>query len=42
MVAVYERYVRLHPEQWFNFFDFWNPPPPPARPAAPMNPSQLP
>jgi KDO2-lipid IV(A) lauroyltransferase len=25
-VAVYERYVRQYPEQWFNFFDFWNPP----------------
>jgi KDO2-lipid IV(A) lauroyltransferase len=25
-VAVYERYVRAYPEQWFNFFDFWNPP----------------
>jgi KDO2-lipid IV(A) lauroyltransferase len=22
-VAVYERYVRRWPEQWFNFFDFW-------------------
>jgi lauroyl/myristoyl acyltransferase len=22
-VAVYERYVRAHPEQWFNFNDFW-------------------
>jgi KDO2-lipid IV(A) lauroyltransferase len=44
MVAVYERYVRMYPEQWFNFFDFWNPPPPPRRPAVvpPMNPSQLP
>jgi KDO2-lipid IV(A) lauroyltransferase len=21
--AVYERYVRRWPEQWFNFFDFW-------------------
>jgi KDO2-lipid IV(A) lauroyltransferase len=33
MVAVYERYVRTYPEQWFNFFDFWNPPakqPPPT------------
>ena len=26
IVAVYERYVRQYPEQWFNFFDFWNPP----------------
>jgi lauroyl/myristoyl acyltransferase len=46
MVAVYERYVRLHPEQWFNFFDFWNPPPPSPRPpmtvTPAMNPSQLP
>jgi KDO2-lipid IV(A) lauroyltransferase len=24
-VAVYERYVRQHPEQWFHFFDFWAP-----------------
>ena len=39
VVAVYERYVRRYPEQWFNFFDFWNPPPP-RRPAP--NPSQLP
>jgi KDO2-lipid IV(A) lauroyltransferase len=23
LVAVYERYVRRWPEQWFNFFDFW-------------------
>jgi KDO2-lipid IV(A) lauroyltransferase len=23
MVQVYERYVRNHPEQWFNFYDFW-------------------
>jgi KDO2-lipid IV(A) lauroyltransferase len=22
-VAVYERFVRRFPEQWFNFFDFW-------------------
>jgi len=22
-VAVYQRYVRRWPEQWFNFFDFW-------------------
>jgi KDO2-lipid IV(A) lauroyltransferase len=33
-VAVYERYVRQYPEQWFNFFDFWNPPPPRAAPPA--------
>ena len=23
LVRVYERFVREHPEQWFNFFDFW-------------------
>jgi Kdo2-lipid IVA lauroyltransferase/acyltransferase len=23
LVAIYERYVRTHPEQWFNFHDFW-------------------
>lgn len=28
VVAVYERYVRTYPEQWFNFFDFWHPPAP--------------
>ena len=39
VVAVYERYVRKYPEQWFNFFDFWNPP---AKQSPPMNPSQLP
>jgi KDO2-lipid IV(A) lauroyltransferase len=39
VVAVYERYVRQYPEQWFNFFDFWNPP---AVPPKPRNPSQLP
>jgi KDO2-lipid IV(A) lauroyltransferase len=39
VVAVYERYVRTYPEQWFNFFDFWNPP---AARKPPMNPSQLP
>jgi lauroyl/myristoyl acyltransferase len=33
-VAVYERFVRRHPEQWFNFYDFWNPPPPRGRAAA--------
>ena len=26
LVAVYERYVRRYPEQWFNFFDFWEAP----------------
>lgn len=26
VVAVYERYVRKYPEQWFNFHDFWAPP----------------
>jgi KDO2-lipid IV(A) lauroyltransferase len=25
VVEVYERYVRAYPEQWFNFYDFWNP-----------------
>ncbi|HXU73379.1 MAG TPA: lysophospholipid acyltransferase family protein [Polyangia bacterium] len=35
-VAVYERYVRQYPEQWFNFFDFWNPP---AAQRPPVNPS---
>ncbi len=24
-VGVYESYVRRHPEQWFNFHDFWTP-----------------
>lgn len=24
MVAVYERYVRRYPTQWFNFHDFWS------------------
>lgn len=28
LVAIYERYVRTYPEQWFNFFDFWAPPVP--------------
>jgi KDO2-lipid IV(A) lauroyltransferase len=28
VVEVYERYVRTYPDQWFNFYDFWNPPPP--------------
>jgi len=35
VVAVYERYVRTYPEQWFNFFDFWNPP---AKKTPPINP----
>jgi KDO2-lipid IV(A) lauroyltransferase len=26
VVEVYERYARRYPEQWFNFYDFWNPP----------------
>jgi KDO2-lipid IV(A) lauroyltransferase len=26
MVAVYERWVRAYPLQWFNFYDFWAPP----------------
>ncbi len=30
VVEVYERYVRTYPEQWFNFYDFWNPPAPPV------------
>lgn len=42
VVAVYERYVRQYPEQWFNFFDFWNPPAPPRSEPPAMNPSQLP
>ena len=25
MVAVYERWVRRYPLQWFNFYDFWAP-----------------
>jgi KDO2-lipid IV(A) lauroyltransferase len=25
-VEVYERYVRRHPDQWFNFHDFWKAP----------------
>lgn len=39
LVAVYERYVRRYPEQWFNFFDFWDPPTPEpqAPPAAPRS-----
>ena len=35
IVAVYERFVRKYPEQWFNFFDFWNPPAPPRPMPAP-------
>jgi KDO2-lipid IV(A) lauroyltransferase len=31
VVEVYERYVRTYPEQWFNFYDFWNPPGLPVR-----------
>jgi KDO2-lipid IV(A) lauroyltransferase len=30
MVAVYERWVRAYPLQWFNFYDFWAPPTPQA------------
>ncbi len=26
LVEVYERYVRAYPDQWFNFYDFWDPP----------------
>jgi len=25
VVEVYERYVKRYPDQWFNFYDFWNP-----------------
>lgn len=28
VVAVYERYVRRYPRQWFHFFDFWREPGP--------------
>jgi KDO2-lipid IV(A) lauroyltransferase len=28
VVAVYERFVRRYPDQWFNFHDFWAPPEP--------------
>jgi KDO2-lipid IV(A) lauroyltransferase len=28
VVEVYQRYARRYPEQWFNFYDFWNPPAP--------------
>jgi KDO2-lipid IV(A) lauroyltransferase len=34
-VAIYERYVRRYPEQWFNFHDFWQPPPAPTQAASP-------
>jgi KDO2-lipid IV(A) lauroyltransferase len=36
LVAVYQRFVSLYPEQWFNFYDFWHPPVPqqPARSAS--------
>lgn len=23
LVAVFERYIRLYPDQWYNFYDFW-------------------
>lgn len=23
LVSVFERYIRLYPDQWYNFFDFW-------------------
>lgn len=26
LVAIYERFVARHPDQWFHFFDFWSPP----------------
>jgi KDO2-lipid IV(A) lauroyltransferase len=32
VVSAYERYVHCHPDQWFNFYDFWDPPAA-ARPA---------
>lgn len=25
LAAVFERYIRQYPDQWYNFFDFWNP-----------------
>jgi KDO2-lipid IV(A) lauroyltransferase len=31
VVDAYEQFVRRHPDQWFNFYDFWDPPA--ARPA---------
>ncbi|HEY6007371.1 MAG TPA: lysophospholipid acyltransferase family protein [Geobacteraceae bacterium] len=24
LATVFERYIRQHPEQWYNYFDFWN------------------
>ena len=24
LAAVFERYIRQYPDQWYNFFDFWN------------------
>ena len=24
LVAVFERYIRQYPDQWYNFFEFWN------------------
>jgi KDO2-lipid IV(A) lauroyltransferase len=24
LARVFERYIRQHPEQWYNFYDFWN------------------
>lgn len=26
LALVFERYIRQYPEQWYNFFDFWNSP----------------
>lgn len=26
LAALYESFVARHPDQWFNFFDFWSPP----------------
>lgn len=26
LATVFERYIRQYPDQWYNFFDFWNPP----------------
>lgn len=25
LAAVFERYIRQYPDQWYNFFEFWNP-----------------
>lgn len=25
LAQVFERYIRQYPDQWYNFFDFWNP-----------------